>query len=99
MPTDDCHGPVGYSMNFMGEAFSLEQNKLTLTCSDNDTYEVEVWAFDKANNPYALQPNGSVGGRNSERCVTLITVTNADACLAGLAGADKDDEEKGVGCC
>ncbi|WP_293565334.1 T9SS type A sorting domain-containing protein [Phaeodactylibacter sp.] len=95
MPTDDCNGPVGYAMNFMGEAFSMEQNKLTLTCSDNDTYEVEVWAFDKAENPYALQPDGSVGGRNSERCVTLITVTNSDACLAGLAGADKD-KEKGV---
>ena len=37
MPTDDCNGPVGYAMNFMGEAFSMEQNKLTLTCSDNDT--------------------------------------------------------------
>ncbi len=88
MPTDDCSGPVGYSMNLMGEVFDMQYNKLTLTCSDNDTYEVEVWSFDEADNPYALQPDGSVGGRNIERCLTTITVTNSASCLDGFAGGD-----------
>jgi hypothetical protein len=96
MPTDDCNGPVGYSMNFLGGSFDMEQNKITLTCVDSDVYEVEVWAWDNASNPYALQPDGSVGGRNSERCITTVSVTNGEACLTGFAGSGGIEDKTAV---
>lgn len=95
MLIDDCNGFVGYVMNFMGEVFSMEQNKFMLICLDNDIYEVEVWVFDKVENLYVLQFDGFVGGCNLECCVIFIIVMNFDVCLVGLAGVDKD-EEKGV---
>ena len=88
MPTDDCSGPVGYSMNLVGEEFSTEQGKVALTCTGDDVVEVEVWSWDQADNPYAVQPDGSVGGRNTERCQTTIVITNPDSCVEGFAGSD-----------
>ena len=93
-PSDDCSGLLGYSVNLMGEDFNMEQDMLTFTCSDSDVYELEVWAWDEANNPYAVQPDGTVGGRNTERCVTTLTITNTAACLDGFAGSGTTTERK-----
>ncbi|WP_211356804.1 DUF7507 domain-containing protein [Phaeodactylibacter luteus] len=78
----DCNGPIALGMNRSGEepAAGNSLEKLILTCHDGESVEVELWSWDQAQNPYALQPDGTVGGRNYDRCVTTIHIQS----VAGL---------------
>ncbi len=73
----DCSGPVRYSINKMGEVPNINRDSLVFTCDDaGKQVVVEVYAWDSAANPYAVQPGGIVGGPNYGFCATTITVTD-----------------------
>lgn len=73
-PLSDCSGIAGFSINRVGETPDFQQKELILTCDDLGTLDIEVYAWDKANNPYAVQPDGSVGGPNFTFCRTYLLV-------------------------
>lgn len=77
----DCSGIAGFSINRVGETPDFNQKSLVLTCDDPSTLDVEIYAWDKANNPYAEQPDSTVGGRNYSFCVTYVLIQdNNDRC-------------------
>lgn len=78
---DDCAAPVSYSINRAGVLPDQEQKTLTLTCEDGDFLPIEVYAWDSANNPLAIQPNGLPGGPNYDHCKTFVRIQdNQNAC-------------------
>ncbi len=77
----DCSGITGFSINREGEIPSPDQQELILTCDDLGTLYIEVYAWDKANNPYTVQPDGTIGGPNYAFCKTYILVQiNSNQC-------------------
>jgi len=79
----DCSGIAGYSINRVGETPDFNQKSLTVTCDDPSTLNIEVYAWDNAFNPIAVQPDGTVGGRNYTFCETYLLIQdNNDFCGA-----------------
>ncbi|MDX1939251.1 MAG: T9SS type A sorting domain-containing protein, partial [Saprospiraceae bacterium] len=73
--SDDCGNIVAYSINRVGETPDINRKSLILTCNDaGNTVQVEIHAWDDANNPLVIKPDGSVGGPNSSSCVTYVLV-------------------------
>jgi hypothetical protein len=73
---NDCVGPVRYSLNRAGEQPDRNQDHLVFTCDDLGLVVVELYAWDAAGNPYAVQPDGSLGGPNYSNCETFVLVQN-----------------------
>jgi hypothetical protein len=73
-PITDCSEPIKYSINRAGETPNIDQDGLIVTCDDPATLIVEIYAWDSAFNPYAVQPDGTVGGPNYDFCETYILV-------------------------
>ncbi len=77
---DDCTPPVKYSIHITDEVLdgtdipNQSQTGLILTCSDPGTTVVRIYAWDSAYNPYAVQPDGTVGGPNYDFCETYVLV-------------------------
>ncbi|MEL7118828.1 MAG: T9SS type A sorting domain-containing protein [Bacteroidota bacterium] len=74
---EDCSGPVKYSIHLKSDPFiDPDQDTLILTCDDtiNTAMPVLVYAWDSANNPLAIQPDGSLGGVNSAFCETFVVI-------------------------
>ncbi|MEO0338871.1 MAG: T9SS type A sorting domain-containing protein, partial [Bacteroidota bacterium] len=71
---DECSGPVEYSINREGEMPDINQKALMLTCDDGDLLNVEVYAWDGADNPFNTQADGTEGGPNSDFCRTFIRI-------------------------
>lgn len=83
---DDCTGPVRFSIHRTtdidtGQEFpDPNEEAVVLTCDDVDeTVEVQVYAWDSADNPIQVQPDGSTGGPNYSFCTTTISVINSEA--------------------
>ena len=76
----DCSGIKGYSIHKGVEVVngtdvpSYPHPSITLTCEDEATTIVRIYAWDNANNPYAVQPDGSVGGPNYDYCESFVIV-------------------------
>ncbi|MCB0633801.1 MAG: T9SS type A sorting domain-containing protein, partial [Lewinella sp.] len=49
-PNSDCSGDVTYSINRIGEDADPDQTGLTLTCDDDASQLIEVWAWDEEGN-------------------------------------------------
>lgn len=49
-PISDCSEPIKYSINRVGEPNDPDQTGLILTCDDEGTLVVEIWAYDAAGN-------------------------------------------------
>ncbi|MBK8704937.1 MAG: hypothetical protein IPN33_16090 [Saprospiraceae bacterium] len=47
------------------------QTSLILTCADPATV-IRIYAWDSANNPYSVQPDGTIGGPNYDFCETYV---------------------------
>ncbi|MBX2875266.1 MAG: hypothetical protein KTR30_24325 [Saprospiraceae bacterium] len=82
---DDCTGPVRFSIHKTididnGQVIpDPNEEAVVLTCDDVDeTVEVQVYAWDSAENPILVQPNDSIGGPNFSFCTTTITVINSE---------------------
>ncbi len=81
----DCTEPIRYSINKVGSPPNINQTSLVLTCSDFPGVDIEIHAWDSANNPKALQPDGTRGGPNRDFCRTYVLVQDnlANACFGG----------------
>jgi len=64
----DCSMPLRFSVNRPGETPDTSQTSVILTCEDRYRVALEVYMWDSAANPYAVQPNGAIGGPNYRRC-------------------------------
>jgi len=73
-PVSDCSGPVTFSINRPGELPSPDKPGLVITCDDLGALLVEIYAWDAAGNPHAIQPDSTVGGPNYDYCETFILV-------------------------
>ena len=104
---EDCSGSVQFSIGRVGEDPDPEQTELIITCDDPDTLQVRIYAWDAANNPYAAQPDGSVGGPNFGFCQTAIFIRDEafNACdqgsifsgrISGLIMTEMDDAVENV---
>ncbi len=81
---------------------------LVATCDDPATLIVRIYAWDDADNPYSVQPDGSVGGPNYDFCETYILVQDnmgsceGDECggvgsrIAGVIMTEEDETVEGV---
>lgn len=85
---DDCSGPVDYSINRKGALPDRSQKSLTLTCDDPEVLDVEVYAWDNANNPFSIQPDSSEGGVNYDFCNTFIEVQDNNQLCEPLGDID-----------
>lgn len=74
---EDCSPPLRYSINRVGETPDSTSKALTLTCKDLGYLPVEIHAWDRAQNPRAVQPDGTVGGANHGFCTTYVYVGDA----------------------
>lgn len=83
----DCTLPVRYSINKVGSPPNINQTSLVLTCSDFPGVDIEIHAWDSANNPKALQPDSTRGGPNRDFCRTYVLVQDnlSNACFGGGA--------------
>lgn len=102
----DCSDDtIGFAINLPGETPDFSQTSLYFTCEDVGTIDVEVYFFDSAYNPEAVQPDGSIGGPNWDFCTTFIELTdNNSVCdnpeaapmMAGLISRENDDAVQDV---
>ena len=76
----DCTGPFRFTVH---EIAALDAGAdipfpnhpaLVVTCDDVGFVPVRVYLWDSAFNPYAVQPDGTVGGPNFTSCETLLNV-------------------------
>ena len=105
-PNSDCSPPIKYSINIQGQTPDINQSGIVITCDDGDFVVIEIYAWDSAFNPYAVQPDGTVGGPNYDHCVTYITIQNNQpgvcevqpvvAALRGLIMTEQDSLIEGV---
>lgn len=79
----DCSGQLTYSVNRIGEMPDVSQTSIYLDCEDRYQLNLEVYVWDQADNPFALQPDGSRGGANWRRRVVRVRLQDPDlACNA-----------------
>jgi hypothetical protein len=75
-PAIDCSGPIRYSISREGQTPDINQTKIIFVCGDEGVVLVNLYAWDQANNPTRVQPNGTVGGPNYGFCLTYVDVQN-----------------------
>lgn len=83
-PQVDCSPPVRYSINKVGETPDSDQTAIVLTCDDQQQVIVQVYAWDSADNPYAVQPDGTLGGPNYDFCETYVNIDNINGPVCGI---------------
>ncbi|MEM7573230.1 MAG: T9SS type A sorting domain-containing protein [Bacteroidota bacterium] len=82
----DCSGELTFSVNRVGDTPDRTNNLVGLTCNDRYTVELEVYMWDNAFNPTAVQPDGSVGGPNWEMCLVEVSVQDPDELCPDCSG-------------
>ncbi|MEL7161495.1 MAG: T9SS type A sorting domain-containing protein, partial [Bacteroidota bacterium] len=102
----DCSGDLTFSVNRVGEPYDRSQGSLFLDCEDRYEVELELYVWDNAFNPFAVQPDGTVGGPNWRSCTVSVFVQDPNlACnscqvednitingnITTLSGAPLDD--------
>ncbi|RME93327.1 MAG: T9SS C-terminal target domain-containing protein [Bacteroidetes bacterium] len=71
---EECSLPLLFSVNRIGDAPDINQTTIGLSCTDLPEVELEIYVWDEADNPYSIQPDGSVGGRNYKSCRVRVLV-------------------------
>ena len=84
----DCSDDtIAYSINLMGDMPDMGQQVIYFTCEDTGTISIEVYIWDSAFNPYAIQPDGTVGGPNYSICQTYVLIQDSNNhCAAAATG-------------
>ncbi|GJM33251.1 MAG: hypothetical protein DHS20C18_22520 [Saprospiraceae bacterium] len=107
-PTGDCSDPIRYSIQRADSvAIGVEipnpnQDSLVVTCDEIGNFSIRIYAWDSANNPYALQPDGTLGGPNYDYCTTVLLVQdNQGVCIdmatiSGRIATEEDNPLEGV---
>lgn len=70
----DCSGSLIFSVNRVGERADRDQHTMFLDCGDRYQVALELYVWDDAFNPFAVQPDGTVGGNNWRMCVVEVFV-------------------------
>ena len=70
----DCSGELNFSLNRVGEPADVNATSIFLDCEDRYEVFLEVYVWDNALNPFAVQPDGTVGGRNWRMCVVRVSL-------------------------
>ncbi len=93
----DCSGEVSLSINREGETPDREQSQVRFSCADaGGTVMLELYAWDSADNPYALQPDSTLGGPNYDFCTIAVNVQdNQNLCIGPAAIAGQISTEEG----
>jgi uncharacterized repeat protein (TIGR01451 family) len=92
---EDCNGPVTLSINRVGETPNREQTSLWLTCDDRYSLLVEIYVWDSAFNPYAVQPDGTIGGPNYKYCTAMVFVQDPNYLCPNCEDSNLDVELAG----
>ncbi len=77
---DDCTMPIRYTLHKTADVINgvdvpfPNHPALVVTCDDIGFVPVRVYAWDSAFNPYAVQPDGTVGGPNFTFCDAMLQV-------------------------
>ena len=86
--TTDCSGIKGFSIHKVSDlevgsdSVSFPHPFVVMNCDDESTSIIRIYAWDDAFNPYAVQPDGTVGGSNYDYCEALVLIQNSDcACM------------------
>lgn len=109
-PLSDCTGPIRYSIHKADAVVAgtdipgADQASLVLTCDDQGTVIIRIYAWDSAFNPYVVQPDGTVGGPNFDWCETYVLVQDnmfnlcdtGDGRIAGLIATEAAEPVAGV---
>lgn len=70
----DCSGDLTFSVNRVGEPADINMQSIFLDCGDRYETYLEVYVWDESFNPWTVQPDGSIGGRNWRSCVVKVRV-------------------------
>lgn len=76
----DCSGTTTFSIHLVENILNGTDipdpghQSLVVTCDETGLQLVRIYSWDQAFNPYALQPDGTVGGPNYDYCETFIDV-------------------------
>lgn len=102
----DCSDDtIAFSVNLVGETPNFNQTSIYFTCDDVGNVPIEVYFYDSAFNPNAVQPDGTVGGPNWDFCETYVLITDPegycnttqpDPMMAGLISRENDDAVEAV---
>jgi len=102
----DCSDDtIAFSINLPGETPDINQTSLYFTCDDVGLVDVEVYFWDSAFNPEAVQPDGTVGGPNWDFCETYLYITDSEGLcsqpvqnpmMAGLISRENSDAVEAV---
>ncbi|MCB9326661.1 MAG: T9SS type A sorting domain-containing protein [Lewinellaceae bacterium] len=105
-PVSDCSEPIKYSIHRAEDVANgtdiptPDQTGLVLDCNDDATTLIRIYSWDSAYNPYALQPDGTIGGPNYDYCETYVLVQAHESCaapiLSMIAGTIQTEESEGV---
>jgi len=95
---EDCLGPVEFSIHRLDEKPEKGKNSLQLGCEDLGLTKVKIVAWDRAFNPFARQPDSSLGGPNYSFCITTIHVQDNlyPLCEKSISGMVLSETGKGL---
>ena len=83
----DCSGNLTFSLNRVGEAADINMQSIFLDCEDRYEVYLEVYVWDNAINPFSIQPDGTIGGRNWRMCVVKVRLQDPNlACNSCQVG-------------
>ncbi len=74
----DCSGDLLFSLNRVGEPYDPQMGSIFLDCDDRYEVYLEVYVWDDAFNPFRVQPDGTVGGRNWRMCEVKVRLQDPD---------------------
>ncbi|PHI18403.1 hypothetical protein CEQ90_18040 [Lewinellaceae bacterium SD302] len=86
---EDCSGELIYTINRPGDTPDIVQTGIYLDCNDRYQVDLEVYVWDNADNPFSVQPDGTIGGRNWRRCNLTVLLQDPDQACNSCA----DEEE------
>ncbi|MEN0004963.1 MAG: dockerin type I domain-containing protein [Bacteroidota bacterium] len=78
-PYADCSN-LRYSIHNRAEAANPDQAFLVLDCSYTGTSILKFFVWDDADNPYAVQPDGSLGGANYDSSEVYVLIVDEHYC-------------------
>ncbi len=105
----DCSGPLNFSIlkedDFLSSVFPLVDSLevIVFDCNDDETIFVRIFYWDNAFNPYALQPDGTMGGANYDSFLSYVYLEqpNGSGCggypsTINVGGEIHTEEQEGV---
>jgi hypothetical protein len=103
---EDCTEPITYSIHRLDDVVdgsdipSPDQSGIVLDCYDEEITLIRIYSWDSAYNPYAMQPDGTIGGPNYDFCETYVLVQENESCIpvaaSLIAGVITTEESEGV---